>query len=165
MTAACSNADRVSIQNLLNAEVELPELEAKESVTGNQSGHSTVKEEVTTKEKRNNRRLWTKEEDSLLESLVMRFGAGGWKILAKYFDDRSSSQLRARWSHSLRCKDSKRPFSVQEDDYILRMHQRYGNKWSLIAKEMSNRSDNSTKNRFRALQNRERRVKPNQSTV
>eukprot|EP00186_Timspurckia_oligopyrenoides_P000059 CAMPEP_0182442798 /NCGR_PEP_ID=MMETSP1172-20130603/1668_1 /TAXON_ID=708627 /ORGANISM="Timspurckia oligopyrenoides, Strain CCMP3278" /LENGTH=165 /DNA_ID=CAMNT_0024637829 /DNA_START=376 /DNA_END=873 /DNA_ORIENTATION=- len=161
-----SNAQRVSIQNLLNSvEDEVSVSSGKESVLCKHRSGSTITQERTRKQKRFNRRLWTREEDTLLESLVKQFGAKGWKKLALHFENRTSGQLRARWAHSLSCKDTKRAFSEEEDVYILLAHQKYGNSWAMIARGMPNRCDNTVKNRFRALQNKERKIKSNEARV
>eukprot|EP00186_Timspurckia_oligopyrenoides_P005091 CAMPEP_0182443226 /NCGR_PEP_ID=MMETSP1172-20130603/2004_1 /TAXON_ID=708627 /ORGANISM="Timspurckia oligopyrenoides, Strain CCMP3278" /LENGTH=158 /DNA_ID=CAMNT_0024638419 /DNA_START=135 /DNA_END=611 /DNA_ORIENTATION=+ len=147
-----SNLDRVSIKNLLNdsSTDTLPDIEVCCDTPGTN--------ESCSKEKRFSRRVWKPEEDELLETLVKKYGAGRWGRLAVFFHERNAGQLRARWAHTLCCKDSKRAFSEDEDVYILFAHQKYGNHWAKIAKGMPGRVDNTVKNRFRALQNRERKM-------
>jgi hypothetical protein len=43
---------------------------------------------------------------------------------------------------------SKRPWTTEEDQKIIELHEIYGNKWSLMAKQITGCSDNNIKNRF-----------------
>jgi len=158
-----SNIDRVSIRNLLNYDHVSIKTLLKDSTSNTVPDVEvyTRKAEVNggcNKEKRFLRRVWNSQEDALLKVIVEKYGARRWKRLAVFFQERNAGQLRARWAHSLSCKDIKRPFSEDEDKYILKMHQKYGNSWTTIAREMPNRSDNTVKNRFRALQNKQKRL-------
>jgi len=97
------------------------------------------------------RRMWTAEENELLEQLVAKHGARNWYKFEKYFDGRKGTHLRSHYKHALENKNSKRPFSKEEDEYIVREHDRLGGKWSSIARKMDRRVDNDVKNRYRML--------------
>mmetsp|Transcript_4465 Transcript_4465/g.7823 ORF Transcript_4465/g.7823 Transcript_4465/m.7823 type:complete len:176 (-) Transcript_4465:130-657(-) len=148
-----SNLSRVSIASLISQDDAGTELKfssvpskmvsgAKSSVR-NGTGERTARSCV--------RRIWTASEDELLLHLVGKEGPRKWNRLAKYFDGRTGGQLRARWAHTLSGKDSKEPFTPEEDMFILQAQALYGNCWAEIARKMPHRVDNSVKNRFRLL--------------
>mmetsp|Transcript_4267 Transcript_4267/g.11696 ORF Transcript_4267/g.11696 Transcript_4267/m.11696 type:complete len:179 (-) Transcript_4267:278-814(-) len=102
------------------------------------------------------RRLWTADEDALLEELVAKYGARNWEQLEQFFSGRRGTHLRSHYKHALEQKDSKRPFTQDEDAYIMQEHARIGSKWSAIARRMDRRVDNDVKNRFRLLMRRDK---------
>mmetsp|Transcript_5836 Transcript_5836/g.10331 ORF Transcript_5836/g.10331 Transcript_5836/m.10331 type:complete len:194 (-) Transcript_5836:1276-1857(-) len=91
---------------------------------------------------------WTEQENRLLEDLVAQRGARGWKYLSTYFDDRTPGQLRSHWKHCLEIKESKRPFTPDEDAFILAEFDCVGTRWTEIARKMHRRCDIDIKNRF-----------------
>mmetsp|Transcript_20648 Transcript_20648/g.50567 ORF Transcript_20648/g.50567 Transcript_20648/m.50567 type:complete len:214 (-) Transcript_20648:133-774(-) len=106
------------------------------------------------------RRRWTPEEDARLRVLVEAKGPKNWNVLAQSFVNRSGRQVRLRYMNNL--KDGlksavERPFTPDEDAFILEAQRSYGNRWSKIAAMMDGRSDNSVKNRVHVLMRREKR--------
>ena len=65
---------------------------------------------------------------------------------------RTSKQCRERWCHHLNPDINKGPYTRQEDETILKVHEKLGNKWSLIAAKLPGRTENSIKIRCKALQ-------------
>lgn len=65
---------------------------------------------------------------------------------------RTSKQCRERWCHHLNPDINKGPYTEQEDETILKVHEKLGNKWSLIAAKLPGRTENSIKIRCKALQ-------------
>ncbi|OHT04594.1 myb [Tritrichomonas foetus] len=86
------------------------------------------------------KRAWTPEEDNLLETLVEKLG-NRWSLMAQSFPDRTPSQLATRWSKTVNPQLVKGPFTHEEDTKIIEHVQKYGpQKWSLLVKEMPERS-------------------------
>mmetsp|Transcript_7240 Transcript_7240/g.19389 ORF Transcript_7240/g.19389 Transcript_7240/m.19389 type:complete len:149 (+) Transcript_7240:92-538(+) len=136
-----SMADRIKIRNLIHPSDEADHA-SKAKSRENQGSSGT---------NRKTRRFWSIEENEVLTRLIERHGASNWAKLAESFDNCSAAQLRAHWAHTLSDTLSGRPYTAEEDAYILRMRQRIGNRWSKIAAGMEHRTGNGIKNRFRTL--------------
>ncbi|OHT11542.1 Myb-like DNA-binding domain containing protein [Tritrichomonas foetus] len=91
---------------------------------------------------------WTGEEDAKIINYVQRYGTKSWTKLASLLPGRVGKQCRERWMHHLDPKINHGPWLPQEDMKIIELHAAYGNKWSLIAANIPNRTDNSIKNRW-----------------
>ncbi|KAD0657024.1 hypothetical protein E3N88_43914 [Mikania micrantha] len=61
---------------------------------------------------------------------------------------RSGKSCRLRWVNYLRPDIKHGNFTKEEDDLIVELHQKLGNKWSEMAAYMPGRSDNEIKNRW-----------------
>ena len=94
------------------------------------------------------KKSWTPEEDNLLEDLVRKFG-NRWSLMAQSFPDRTPSQIATRWSKTSNPRLVKGPFTSQEDQKIIEHVQKYGpKKWSLLVKEMPERSSKQYRERW-----------------
>ena len=60
------------------------------------------------------KRIWAKEEDILLISMVEEFGAKDWSLIAENFWLRGGKQCRERWHNHLRNGVTKDPWTTQE---------------------------------------------------
>ena len=58
---------------------------------------------------------------------------------------------RLRWTNQLNPEIKKTRFTREENDALIRAHETYGNKWSLIATFLPGRTDNSIKNQWHFL--------------
>ncbi|XP_071708601.1 transcription factor MYB12-like [Rutidosis leptorrhynchoides] len=99
---------------------------------------------------------WTTEEDETLIKYIRSNGEGSWKSLPKNAGLlRCGKSCRLRWINYLR-KDLKRGnMSVEEDELIVKLHNEFGNRWSVIASHLPGRTDNEIKNHWNSRLSRQ----------
>ena len=90
---------------------------------------------------------WKKEEDDKLLELYKKYGKN-WSKISKEMKTRTGKQIRDRFLNSLDERVIKRKFNNDEDEEILNLYKKYGNCWSLIAKNLKGRTGDMVKNRF-----------------
>ncbi|XP_076960374.1 myb-related protein 308-like [Bidens hawaiensis] len=90
---------------------------------------------------------WSKEEDDKLRAYISRYGHWNWRELPKFAGvSRCGKSCRLRWMNYLRPNIKHGNFTKEEEDLIIIMHNKIGNKWAKIAAELPGRSDNEIKN-------------------
>ena len=108
---------------------------------------------------------FTQTEDEKIVEHVLKFGPKKWSLLVKKMPERSAKQCRERWMNSLNPHINKKPWTEQEDQLIVQLVRKYGNKWALISKFLPGRSDNSIKNRWNSSLSRRLINSPNSSPI
>ncbi|KAJ0812171.1 putative transcription factor MYB-HB-like family [Helianthus annuus] len=122
---------------------------------------------------------WNEDEDNKLRAYIQRYGHWNWRLLPKFAGlSRSGKSCRLRWMNYLRPNIKHGNFTKEEEDTVLELHEKLGNKWSEIASYLPGRSDNEIKNRWhthlkkRAKKDREmlqnehvRTVQPDQAST
>lgn len=84
---------------------------------------------------------WSKEEDELLAEKVKKYGNKKWKFIASQIPGkisgiqigRNGKQCRERWNNHLDPVVKKTPWELWEDELLLDMQSRIGNRWSKIS--------------------------------
>ncbi|KAK8836263.1 hypothetical protein M9Y10_039895 [Tritrichomonas musculus] len=112
------------------------------------------------KEKSNKSRLagplskkvkFTKNEDMKLKYLIDKYSTKDWEKIAEHLPPRTARQCRDRWTNYIDPNLSQEPWSHDEDNVLLEMHEKYGNHWKKIGKYLPKRSKNNIKNRWSVL--------------
>jgi hypothetical protein len=75
-------------------------------------------------------------------------GVKNWTKLAATLPELIGKQCPERWRNHLDPNNNYEPWSQQEDELLINLHEAYGNSWVKIAEQIPGRSDNSIKNRW-----------------
>ncbi|KAF1880542.1 hypothetical protein Lal_00011601 [Lupinus albus] len=79
---------------------------------------------------------WTAAEDAILTEYVRKHGEGNWNAVQKHSGlARCGKSCRLRWANHLRPDLRKGAFTPEEEDRIIDLHSRIGNKWARMAAE------------------------------
>eukprot|EP00331_Platyophrya_macrostoma_P008985 CAMPEP_0176420892 /NCGR_PEP_ID=MMETSP0127-20121128/8860_1 /TAXON_ID=938130 /ORGANISM="Platyophrya macrostoma, Strain WH" /LENGTH=511 /DNA_ID=CAMNT_0017801541 /DNA_START=35 /DNA_END=1570 /DNA_ORIENTATION=+ len=102
---------------------------------------------------------WSAEEDELLQKLVSQYGAERqWKKISEKINStfkngtfRHSRQCRERWINYVDPSIKRGKWTFEEDLELMKTFIRVGKKWSAIAKQLGDRTENAVKNRWKSL--------------
>lgn len=92
---------------------------------------------------------WTQEEDDNLKALVQNLGANDWKSIASFLQNRTEHQCQHRWLKVLDPDLVKGPWTKEEDEKVIDLVKRYGNKqWAIVAKHLKGRLGKQCRERW-----------------
>lgn len=81
---------------------------------------------------------WTSTEDGILIHYVKKHGEGNWNAVQRQTSlARCGKSCRLRWANHLRPNLKKGAFSQEEEQLIVEMHAKVGNKWAQISDHVS----------------------------
>nr|QSD99753.1 MYB family transcription factor [Melilotus albus] len=90
---------------------------------------------------------WSEEEDQRLIAHIEKHGHPNWRQLPRAAGlARCGKSCRLRWMNYLRPNLKRGNYTQKEEQMIMELHKKHGNKWSLIAESLPGRSDNEIKN-------------------
>ncbi|KAL4483607.1 hypothetical protein ABPG72_006673 [Tetrahymena utriculariae] len=120
---------------------------------------------------------WTEEEDQKLKEIIQKKGSNSnkWNEIAKDLYSSSVSktfrkgkQCRERWNNHLDPDMKRGQWTDEEDLHLLQLSYENGSKWSFIAKQLKERTENAVKNRYKSLlrkEEKENKVQSSQSLI
>ncbi|KAJ6326129.1 hypothetical protein OIU78_013260 [Salix suchowensis] len=77
---------------------------------------------------------WTSAEDAILIEYVKKHGEGNWNSVQKHSGLlRCGKSCRLRWANHLRPNLKKGAFTQEEEQLIIELHAKMGNKWARMA--------------------------------
>ncbi|KAE8712003.1 Transcription factor MYB21 [Hibiscus syriacus] len=90
---------------------------------------------------------WTAAEDAILIDYVKKHGEGNWNSVQKHSGLlRCGKSCRLSWANHLRPNLKKGAITREEEQLIIELHAKMGNKWARMAAHLPGRTDNEIKN-------------------
>ena len=90
---------------------------------------------------------WNRNDDILLLELTELYGQN-WNYIVTKMPGRTVDDIMQRYIMKLDPKLKRSRFDKDEDELILKLHEKYGNKWNEISKYFPNRNASMVKNRY-----------------
>lgn len=98
------------------------------------------------------RHKFSQEEDDILRDLVVNNKFKNWRDIATNMPNRTARQCRDRWKNYLSSIPTNIEWTLEDDNMLINLVEKYGTKYSKIAKLMAGKSDINIKNRWFKLQ-------------
>jgi hypothetical protein len=100
--------------------------------------------------------LWCKQEDDMILKL-MSTSQLNWAEVAVLVPGRTARQCRKRWSLYLDPSIKHRPWTQEEDELLIELHDKLGNEWAQIKCHLAKchlayRTANAVKTRFKSIE-------------
>ncbi|GBG31608.1 Transcription factor MYB3R-4 [Hondaea fermentalgiana] len=96
--------------------------------------------------------MWRKEEDDLLLELMSTSKPKNWADVAQKIPGRTAKQCRERWSLNLDPCINRGAWTQAEDELLLKLHTKLGNRWAEIKRHLKGRTENGVKTRFKSIE-------------
>ncbi|XP_010435898.2 PREDICTED: transcription factor MYB98-like [Camelina sativa] len=97
---------------------------------------------------------WTKSEDTELKKIVKEVEPNKWTKIAKKLKGRTGKQCKERWENHLHPDIKDTPWTKEEDQILIELHNIVGTKWVKIAQKLPGRSPNGIKNHWNTTMRR-----------
>ena len=97
------------------------------------------------------RTKWSFEEDLILGIALKIYGNKKWSKIANHLTGRTDIQCRERYCNILDPSLEEVEWKESEDVKLITLYEKYGGKWSKIAREFGNRTDNTCWRRWKHL--------------
>lgn len=99
--------------------------------------------------RRNSPQYWTAEESNKLVQLVNKHPNAGWVHIAKLLGTgKTGAQCSQRWSRVIAPSLTKKPWTAEEEERLIELHQMFGKMWANIASHLPGRSDIQCRYRY-----------------
>jgi hypothetical protein len=99
--------------------------------------------------KKENKRKFYQDEDEKLSELVKTFGISNWITIKRYFNNRTTRQLKDRWRIYLDPQVNQEEWTKEEDQLLIEKQNQFGFSWQTIQQGyFPNRTDISIRNKF-----------------
>ncbi|XP_010262975.1 PREDICTED: protein rough sheath 2 homolog [Nelumbo nucifera] len=89
------------------------------------------------------RQRWQPEEDALLRAYVKKYGPKEWNLVSQRMGkphDRDAKSCLERWKNYLKPGIKKGSLTLEEQNLVISLQAKYGNKWKKIASEVPGRT-------------------------
>lgn len=90
---------------------------------------------------------FTRFEEVKLNEYVEIYGED-WLKIKKFFPNKTEKELKERYHKKINPLINKEKFTEAEDELIMYLHTKYGNRWTFISKQLNHRSPKMVKTRY-----------------